>query len=76
LAEEVTGILDYSYGNYKVNVFGLVHFTGDEPEVPIIENSEEPLSILSYNVENLPDLTNQELETWREPFPGFWIILI
>ena len=53
LAEEVTGILDYSYGNYKVNVFGLGHFTGDEPEVPIIENSEEPLSILSYNVENL-----------------------
>ncbi len=53
LVKKVTGVLDYSYGNYKVNVFGLAHFTSTIPEITSVENPQDTLSILTYNVENL-----------------------
>lgn len=49
----VTGILDYSYGNFKVNTFGQVEFENGNPIITTIDADEDYLSIASYNVNNL-----------------------
>ncbi len=53
LAESVTGIVDYAYGNFKVNVFGLADFVVSTPEITGISNNPDSLTIVAYNVENL-----------------------
>ncbi len=53
LEESVTGIVDYAYGNFKLNVFGLAHFSESTPEIDRIANNPDSLTIVSYNVENL-----------------------
>jgi len=53
LAESVTGIVDYAYGNFKINVFGLADFSVITPEIDRLVNNPDSLTIVSYNVENL-----------------------
>lgn len=53
LAQQVTGIMDYSYGNYKINTFGKVFFRNPSIAAVSVEISEDLVSIASYNVENL-----------------------
>lgn len=53
LTHSVTGILDYSYGNYKVNVFGIASFTNGQQERMQFEGAENSLIVATYNVENL-----------------------
>jgi len=53
LVNSVTGILDYSYGNYKVNVFGIARFTVIEHEVSQASDRDKSLRVATYNVENL-----------------------
>lgn len=61
LSEPVMGILDYSYGNYKVNVFGIAAFTNIEHEIASIEKMPGALTIATYNVENLSRFDNTRL---------------
>ncbi len=53
LIHPVQGILDYSYGNFKVNTFGKVDFNNSEFQITPIENDGNLLSVASYNVNNL-----------------------
>ncbi len=53
LIHPVQGILDYSYGNFKLNTFGQVEFSNSEIEIPPIEYDRDFLSVASYNVNNL-----------------------
>lgn len=53
LSEPVIGIMDYSYGNFKVNVFGIAAFSKEAYPIEPIEITEDRLSIATYNVENL-----------------------
>ena len=53
LNKNVTGIIDYAYGNYKINVFGLAEFSEVYPVVEQINNDSNSLTLASYNVENL-----------------------
>jgi predicted extracellular nuclease len=53
LNQKILGIMDYSYGNYKLNVFGRVNF--NEPDFPrgdVVQETEK-LTLVSYNLENL-----------------------
>jgi len=49
----VKGILDYSYGNFKVNTFGQVEFIENNHPTESNEYDENYLRVASYNVENL-----------------------
>jgi len=53
LTKSVTGIVDYAYGNYKINVFGLADFSDVNPVIEQLDNNSQSLTIVSYNVENL-----------------------
>lgn len=53
LLSPISGILDYSYGNYKINTFGKVSFSEEYPEDTASGVPGEILTIGSYNVENL-----------------------
>lgn len=53
LVDRVIGIMDYDYGNYKIDVFGLAQFSTNTPEITPIVNDPETLLVASYNVENL-----------------------
>jgi hypothetical protein len=61
LSESVIGIMDYSYGNYKVNVFGIATFSSFEHQVAAIEKTQGALTIATYNVENLSRFDNARL---------------
>ena len=56
LSKSVQGIMDYSYGNYKVNVFGLADLTYVTPSDLKLVNPEDSLSLASYNIENFSRL--------------------
>lgn len=53
LLGDVTGIIDYSYGNYKVKVFGIVQFTNAKPIEEKVAGEDNSLTVATYNVENL-----------------------
>ncbi len=53
LMHSVQGVLDYSYGNYKVNTFGKVEFSDNPTSISTIYPDVSRLSIASYNTENL-----------------------
>ncbi len=53
LSKPVMGILDYSYGNYKINTFGLVEFENPGSERRTTNLPKGDLTIASYNVKNL-----------------------
>ncbi len=53
LIDEVMGIMEYSYGNFKVRVFGVPEFSSTTSSSQIFENANDDLSIATYNVENL-----------------------
>lgn len=53
LNDSVLGIMDYSYGNFKLNIFGKVQFLESQPANIVIDNNNASLTIASYNVENL-----------------------
>lgn len=53
LSHSVQGILDFTYGNFKVNTFGRVDFENSNPQTESFECDEDLLSVASYNVENL-----------------------
>ena len=53
LNDSVLGIMDYSYGSYKLNTFGKVQFLESQPANIEIDNEDAPLTLASYNVENL-----------------------
>lgn len=58
LMHPVQGIVDYSYGNYKVNVFGNIEFSDSQPQIFPVPREEAALSIASYNTENLSRFDN------------------
>lgn len=53
LDKPIIGIVDYAYGNYKVNVFGVASFHNTAFNVSELEKMDGALSVASYNVENL-----------------------
>lgn len=53
LVKPVMGIMDYSYGNFKINTIGRVYFQNTRTEIGPVEMSDGLLSIASFNVENL-----------------------
>ncbi len=53
LLNPVEGIVDYSYGNYKINTFGRVEFSDSQTKVADFQTDEVALSLASFNAENL-----------------------
>lgn len=53
LIHPVQGIMDYSYGNYKINTFGKVEFSENDSIVFPLQENEHLLSVASLNTENL-----------------------
>lgn len=53
LLQPITGVMDYSYGNYKIRAFGIVDFSEVDVAAPLLEFQEQALTIVTYNVENL-----------------------
>ena len=53
LQEQVIGVMDYSYGNYKVKAFGIVQLSETFPMTTGLKTQENTLSLVTYNVENL-----------------------
>ncbi|MFP4297088.1 MAG: lamin tail domain-containing protein [Spirulinaceae cyanobacterium] len=64
---DVTGVVDYSFGNFEVKVTEAFTVTdgGLQPEVSVLTAGDDQLTVASYNVQNLdprienPDLTNR-----------------
>lgn len=52
----IIGILDYSYGNFKVLAFPPVEFTSSEQFIDTFETREDGITIATYNLENLSPL--------------------
>ena len=53
LQDKVIGVMDYSYGNYKVKVFGIVQLSETFPVTTGLITQENTLTLVTYNVENL-----------------------
>lgn len=53
LTEQITGVMDYSYGNYKIRVFGLANTTEKPFSAQVFSKNEDDITIVTYNVENL-----------------------
>jgi len=53
--EPIIGVLDYTYGNFKLQPIAKLKFEpgGLEEEIPAAEISETQIAIATYNVENL-----------------------
>jgi hypothetical protein len=66
LSEPVIGIMDYSYGNYKVNVLGIAAFTNVDHQLAVVEKSTGVLTIATYNVENLSRFDDARLTQLAE----------
>lgn len=49
----IVGVMDYSYGNYKVLAFSPVEFISNPPEVASFEPTSGALTLANYNLENL-----------------------
>lgn len=53
LMSDVIGVMDYSYGNYKIRVFGKVSFSASNPKYPEKDSPEGTFRLATYNVKNL-----------------------
>lgn len=53
LIRGITGVMDYSYGNYKIRAFGLVNIKNQEPVPPEFIKDDDLITLATYNVENL-----------------------
>lgn len=58
LGQNIQGIVDYSVGNYKLNVFGVIDFRNIEHTPVDLPADDDALTLVSYNVENLSPLDN------------------
>ena len=53
LQGRAVGVLEYAYGNYKVETFGLVAFSENNPVIPRVNTQQNSLTLATYNVKNL-----------------------
>jgi len=53
LLNEIIGVMDYSYGNYKIKAFGLVKFSQYTPDQSQYDKNADFITLATYNVENL-----------------------
>jgi uncharacterized protein len=51
--QPITGIMDYSYGNYKVLAFSPIEISSSEQIIDTFTSKEGGLTIVTYNLENL-----------------------
>ncbi len=53
LLNEIVGVMDYSYGNYKIKAFGRVNFSQHTPDQSQYDKNADFITLATYNVENL-----------------------
>lgn len=53
LMNEVIGVMDYSYGNYKIKAFGLVNFSQQTLDQQQYDRDADFIILATYNVANL-----------------------
>ena len=61
----IIGVIDYTYGNYKLQATESVHFSsaGLEPEAPVADLSEGQIRIADYNILNMSGKDLDRAET-------------
>ncbi len=53
LKSDVIGVMDYSYGNFKIKAFGKVDFSETTTEETVLDIQQGKFTLVTYNVENL-----------------------